>query len=181
MRTLICSEASSPAASSSDGGVSWGGVGSVPASDGVLWSASPANARTSFPRRCTFRYQATGSTARAVLHHLLRVVRPRAKPPSLCRQAAHLRAPPSIGARSSCSTGPRVIDGPCRAGPTRGTAVPCRHGTATCRSVPSVSCLTVLWARGAAHDMAHGPFTRAVPPMGHGHFHRVMPAHGTPT
>jgi hypothetical protein len=42
-------------------------------------------------------------------------------------------------------------------------------------------CLTVLWARGAAHDTAHGPFTRAVPPMGHGHFHRVVPAHGMPT
>jgi hypothetical protein len=26
----------------------------------------------------------------------------------------------------------------------------------------------VLWARPSAHDTAHGPFTRVVPPMGHG-------------
>lgn len=112
MRTLICSEASSPAASSSDGGVSWGGVGSVPASDGVLWSASPANARTSFPRRCTFRYQATGSTAKGSAPPSAAGGATRGQGP-LCRRAAHLRTPPSIGARSSCSTGPRVVFGKC--------------------------------------------------------------------
>jgi hypothetical protein len=47
--------------------------------------------------------------------------------------------------------------------------VSCQHGTATCRAVPP--CQTMLWARPSAHDMAHGSFTRAVPPvppMGHG-------------
>jgi hypothetical protein len=36
----------------------------------------------------------------------------------------------------------------------------------------------VPWARPSAHGTAHGPFCRAVPPMGHGHFGRAVPVHG---
>jgi hypothetical protein len=53
--------------------------------------------------------------------------------------------------------------------------VPCRHDTRHSRAVltwrRAVPCQTVLWARPSAHDTAHGPFSRAVPPvspMGYG-------------
>jgi hypothetical protein len=70
---------------------------------------------------------------------------------------------------------------PCRPNTRHGRAVPARHCDGPRRAaVLVVPCLAVLWARGATHDTAHGPFTRVVPPMGHGHFHCVVPAHGTP-
>jgi hypothetical protein len=57
--------------------------------------------------------------------------------------------------------------------------VPARHCDVSRRAaVPTVLCLTVLWASPSAHDTIHGPFTRAVPPMGHDHFRRVVLAHG---
>jgi hypothetical protein len=37
----------------------------------------------------------------------------------------------------------------------------------------------VLWARPSAHNAAHGPFTRSVPPMGHNNFRRTVLAHST--
>jgi len=67
--------------------------------------------------------------------------------------------------------------------------VPCRHGTRHGRAVLARHCAVprraavpaVPWARPSAHDTAHGPFLRAVPPMCHGHFGRAVPAHGPST
>jgi len=71
---------------------------------------------------------------------------------------------------------------PCRHGTRHGRAVLARHCAVPRRAaVPAVPCLAVPWARPSAHDTAHGPFLRAVPPMCHGHFGRAVPAHGPST
>jgi hypothetical protein len=54
----------------------------------------------------------------------------------------------------------------CRHNTRHGRAVPARHSDVPRRAaVPTVPCQTVLWARPSSHDTAHGPFTRAVPPV----------------
>jgi hypothetical protein len=54
----------------------------------------------------------------------------------------------------------------CRHDTRHGRAMPAQHGDVPRRAaVPTVPCQTVLWARPSAHDTAHGPFTRVVPPV----------------
>jgi len=51
---------------------------------------------------------------------------------------------------------------------------PCRPGTVSCLNGPP--CLHRARAWPSAQGTTHGPFGRAVPPVGHGHFHRAGPA-----
>jgi hypothetical protein len=69
--------------------------------------------------------------------------------------------------------------GPCQPGMTARQAVPARHCVVPPRAVvPVEPCLAVLRAWLLAQGTAHGPFCRAVPPVGHGHYPCAVPAHG---